>query len=1132
VGETVVLETLIKQEFLQGSAISPEIFGCAIQLLPDIVIDHVTHEVIDTPLANALNRNYVRFGKYGATPNQIGVAFLQETGEIWQFKIFGGEETGEKSGKYHSPKKPDGTLDGDLPYLPPIPRDVWDAIAQAHGIDLPSDQDQSFWEWLKLNKNIPVVLTEGAKKSLASFSVGIPAISLYGCNCGVNSVTKHLKDALHTYLEGRKVYICLDQDHKAKTRRTVKYATKKLCKAISWAGGSPYQVSWNYQEGKGLDDLLRNQGVDYFKDKIAKAVFKGINPYTPLELPTANSEPQQSLIDDLIEADQKAKLLNDQGFGDVLSTLRTPTLEVNQASLEGILGQLSRIGKLGVCSPKKTRKSSGIIEPLKAEWVKKGKLVISITPRILLTKEQKKSWQIETIDEMGNVFREFHSTIGLCFDSLGKIAYKDWSGALIILDEVRQGLKHFISSSTLQEMRSYYLKLLSEKLPQAVNGGGLIVYADADLTDVEVDYIEAICPVGESFILKNNFVATKGTVIFNTGKYDQVLTELFQRYQQGQNLFVFSTSKSDSNAIYSKLKEDNPDDKIWLINGDTTEEKETKDIIGNCINKAIKEQQPRALIFTTSMSTGVSIDGIIDKQFDPEVFNHFDYGFAIAQGGILEPVEITQGMARNRKDIDFTVYCGNGRTKEELLQSTDWEVIKRQILKRNDRGLNLLQMIHNLLEEKLGRDPTHLEVSLEMVRRCDPETGELIDPHIDLYCKVIARSNHAFKNFQLNLYKQLQSEGFQVVIGEKNLKNTTIEGEQHKENKKQQPIIEAKEIFEAEDIPLEEAREIEFRSATREERLQASKAFLKAELPEIELTPERIHKLITKDRRKTLNAIKLFYLYQNPEIAQDIDATHLVNKIRQFAQGVIFLPDIRNYSIILDEIKELGLFELIDIDNPTELSKDDPRVIGFIQKAFFRRYKVYNALGLTITPKTSPIAFLDRLLSRFGLGLKCTRVEKQGKEKIRFYSLNLELVQDIDRLAVLEAFDRRFKAKTENETNTPQTSPPHTLEVGTRLFEGLYNNGSGVPCETSPQLDSTAGQDTMLNNTPPPPGIEDATSEEIISWLVLIENVDGLRWLVHDTGLSKAQRQKALELLPESEKRRLAPIFEELKRAG
>ena len=144
---TQSLEDAIFNEFM-GSGISKEVFPLNVRLVHDVEFDPITNQVTATPLDDLLGSDFVRFGH---NPNNaIAAVFTQETGEDWQYKIFGRKKPKQKiddgkSGFYMAPK---GI--GDTPYFPSIPQETINAIAAKYNLNPP--ENGSFWEWFKENK--------------------------------------------------------------------------------------------------------------------------------------------------------------------------------------------------------------------------------------------------------------------------------------------------------------------------------------------------------------------------------------------------------------------------------------------------------------------------------------------------------------------------------------------------------------------------------------------------------------------------------------------------------------------------------------------------------------------------------------------------------------------------------------------------------------------------------------------------------------------------------------------------------------------------------------------------------------------------------------------------------------------
>ena len=206
-------------------------------------------------------------------------------------------------------------------------------------------------------------------------------------------------------------------------------------------------------------------------------------------------------------------------------------------------------GILNLKSAKDTGKSYQVrkmIETAKQE----GKKIISITPRIALGREQAVRWEINWIDDNGYTYwveieeeltQESHrqkdfldedkvtfisakvkkkvakkttniheaEALGVCWDSLYKLFQSSWYNALVIVDEAEAGVKHLLTSSTLKGKRSMILSGLEDKIPECLGNGGMLVLADADLSDLPIDYFKSFYPQTKITTLVNTHKAPK-----------------------------------------------------------------------------------------------------------------------------------------------------------------------------------------------------------------------------------------------------------------------------------------------------------------------------------------------------------------------------------------------------------------------------------------------------------------------------------------------------------------------------------------------------------------------------------------------------------------------------------------------
>jgi putative DNA primase/helicase len=180
--------------------------------------------------------------------------------------------TGEKEKifKYESPIKSNKEAPPEPLFLK-IPDYIWEKIAQKWEVPiLPDDYQKGFWQWVKNNSRVPIILTEGAKKAGATITNGYVCISIAGVSNGQfhGRISPMIKDFVGT---GRSVYLAFDSDLHIKP--AVKHELDRLSRLIAKHGAVPELLIWEYNdETKGLDDLIAAKGGQILDLLVEKAV--------------------------------------------------------------------------------------------------------------------------------------------------------------------------------------------------------------------------------------------------------------------------------------------------------------------------------------------------------------------------------------------------------------------------------------------------------------------------------------------------------------------------------------------------------------------------------------------------------------------------------------------------------------------------------------------------------------------------------------------------------------------------------------------------------------------------------------------------------------------------------------------
>ncbi|MFM2431605.1 MAG: hypothetical protein RLZZ511_2818 [Cyanobacteriota bacterium] len=599
-------------EFIQGSAIHPSLYAATIQVVGDL--ESASPGEAHTPIHEALNWRYVRFGlKVNAT--LLAALFLNEDGSCWQAKL-DRPKLDAKKGKIRKYETPVGN--GSRAFLPAIPPEIRQLVGSRYGIEIPDDW--TFWDFVRLHPEIPIVLTEGGKKSLAALSQGYVTIALYGINAGVSKYEtiageriRKLKpelipDLQHFAGEGRKFILAFDQDAAAKTRYKVDSALADLSWHLEQAGCDVAIAGWDGRAGqcKGLDDLIMNAGAEAWTEAYNQAI------------PASEWRISRQLA---------------------AQVKRQADLSIGTQEFAASVEQMPQSGIVALYGGKGTGKSEAIKLTLSdRDW-------LSFTPLVSLGRDQAEAWGgvfINDSDVVGSTLLKDGEPVhgaSVCIPSLLKVTRID--GAVLVLDELTATLE-FLLGSKLANKNGLRPLLLAE-FARRVQMADLVVLADADLTEEAIAYIETIR--GErAFLVRSDRQALtyKSSILdCSINAATAALLERVEVLADDQLIYINSDGKGTAESLAQVLRSIGIES--LLITSETSggpDETAFLSSQGSMIPKLI-ERGIRAIITSPTVTQGFSIKTHTDR---------IDSVWGFYRGGSITAHGMAQALDRVRSN--------------------------------------------------------------------------------------------------------------------------------------------------------------------------------------------------------------------------------------------------------------------------------------------------------------------------------------------------------------------------------------------------------------------------------------------------------------------------------------------------
>ncbi len=166
-------------------------------------------------------------------------------------------------------------------FMPVVPPELADAIYKKHGINPTTAERQSGLYYVALKYNLPIIVTEGAKKTMASLSQGHITIGMQGVNALYRATDDEGKRLLKRIFNedfacwatpGRDITFAFDADSKPSSVVAVRRAMVHSIELLQERGCNIHVAQWKPVQGKGIDDLIIQSGPKAWEIAVKEAV--------------------------------------------------------------------------------------------------------------------------------------------------------------------------------------------------------------------------------------------------------------------------------------------------------------------------------------------------------------------------------------------------------------------------------------------------------------------------------------------------------------------------------------------------------------------------------------------------------------------------------------------------------------------------------------------------------------------------------------------------------------------------------------------------------------------------------------------------------------------------------------------
>lgn len=857
--------------------------------------------------------------------------------------------------KYETPPAAPG---GGGVFAPVVPLQQWQLIAHRAGLPEPDAAAQAagFWPWLIAHPTVPVLLTEGLKKCLCAISAGWAAVAAPGVTMSwrtdANGEPRLIGELSALAQPERSIVLAFDREEKASTRKKVEQAAATTRWLLQRAGADASIATLPAIPGcakAGLDDVVVALGPDALEKAVAAALAApAIDPAVPrLRRPDAEAPADRFLAEALtIPLDRKLVCVS-AGMG---------------AGKTQLLAQALR--------------------PLQLE----GQRVVLISHRRSLGAALAERLGLPWNDEAQPGSDQRHLGIALCIDSLSnrsamRFNAAEWRGAIVIIDEVAQVLRHALHGrgTAIARRRPEVL----DNLGLLLAGAKAVWACDAQLDQSVLNALEAV--TGERALLlgSERRPAAGRTLVNHTGR-ESWRAALLGCLQRRERLWIATTaaeadSQNSAINLAALAAATWPEARVLVADRDTV-----NDPLHPAFQLAAEPDAVAAqfdvVVASPAVAAGLSIT----------LRKHFQKVFAIA-GGTTPATDVAQALARVRDDVVRHLFAPE-RSPGNALQIGCGSLHPKTVLRHLDRH-------------------AQAAVSAALSAGWDADTGQS-GPWLQLWAAQAAMQNRMRLTYRDTVLALLEREGYAMsapaAADAETAAAAKLAGAQLRDLA-QAAADEARAAVMGQKIVLTDADAEEL--LRRRRRLTPSeKAALKRwqidrawGLQGATPSPELLDAHEDGAHRKVV----LHWALSDPA-ADRLVARHDRDQARELAPaGRAWAPDLADGLLTpkLTALRALGLVELLL--RRDWFSASDPMVEQLVGRLREYGNDVTQVLGLR--PGKRDLTAVRQLLALVGLKLRAQRVKgATGRDSYQYRVETVPLPDGIDQMQVVTAWADRI----------------------------------------------------------------------------------------------------------------------------